>query len=467
MKHSKYIFIILVLVFMLVSCKKDFLEVEDRNSIIAEQFVVDLATTEQYLNGVHAMTALMYNDYDIIYPELIADNVKLNTASASVLNAHYYWTQAAGTSSAVNMNTSWSGWYKAIRMACYAIEKADEFRSENAVKADNIKAQAYGFRALGHFMLVNMFAQSYNFTTDASHPGMPYITSGDWTQPVTQRNTVAEVYANMIADLSTSISLFGNAAVNPQLMNRNAAKALLARVYLFKGDFANAKNLAREISIAVPIMTGSSNYPSKLFTPQETEALFQVAPQLTLTNYFGRHLAGSAARFFASTGIKNLLNQYPADLRNVWIKTVSGRDSIKKYPSNVVPGFSSIFASFYPSVIRSSEMYLTAAEAYAQLGMTDSAQHFVNAIRVRANIPALPVSVTGTALLDSIYIERRKELSFEGLRMYDLLRWKKGVTRTDPWTPGAQNLPYPSDKAIAPIHATDASIIGFSQNPGY
>ena len=113
-------------------------------------------------------------------------------------------------------------------------------------------------------------------------------------------------------------------------------------------------------------------------------------------------------------------------------------------------------------------MYLTAAEAYAKVNREDSAKYFLDAIRMRANSSASPTTATGNALLDIIYTERRKELAFEGLRMFDLLRWKKGVARSADVTNGAPlSLPYPSNKAIAPIPPGDIKIGGLQQNPGY
>jgi starch-binding outer membrane protein, SusD/RagB family len=112
-------------------------------------------------------------------------------------------------------------------------------------------------------------------------------------------------------------------------------------------------------------------------------------------------------------------------------------------------------------------MYLTAAESYAHLSNTDSARYYLDAIRIRANSSAASSMATGPALLDSIYKERRKELAFEGTRMFDLLRWKKGVNRPDETNPAFKTLSYPNNKAIAPVPTVDVEVSGMSQNPGY
>ncbi len=483
MRHIKYYYLSILILLLFGSCKKRFLDVPDESTPIRQSYVTDLNTTGDFLTGIYVLLARdFYYGNNQVYPDLVADNIKLRTATAADLSAHYNWVQFADGNSAnggKNMNVVWLVGYRLISSCNFVLAKADEYRTQNAALADNMKAQALALRAFVHFTLVNFFAQPYGYSPDASHPGIPYLTGYDWTDPATKRNSVAEVYARITEDLSESLSLFGSGAPNRYYMNLNAAKAILARVYLFKGDFLRAKNLAREIGTAVPIMpAGTNGYPSKLFTTTETEALFQLAPSqqgLTLPsptgNYTGSYYTYFQGNFFisqklyiATADIRNLYLKYPGDLRNAW---VAANLDITKYPSGVVAGFTLPSASYYATLIRSSEMYLTVAESYANLGNEDSSRYYLNQIRTRANIPSIGTSVTGAALLDSVYLERRRELAFEGLRMFDLLRWKKGVNRQDAWSAAVQVLPYPSDKAIAPIPLNDAVILGMQQNPGY
>jgi starch-binding outer membrane protein, SusD/RagB family len=476
MKYYKYFYLVLFS-FITPFCKKSFLDVADNGNITQQQYVIDLKSTGEYLNGIYILLSQnFYSGVNQIYPEVIADNIKPVTATSSTLATHYKWSQYPDMNSSAtnNINNNWTQGYQIVRTCSFAIEKAEEFRSQDPAKADNIRAEALAIRALVHFVLVNIFAQPFGYTTDASHTGIPYVNTSDWKQPA-YRHTVAEVYENIISDLNNALPLFKSGVISVLSMNRNAAKALLARICLFKGDYQTAKNLAKEVGNAVPIMTGS-NYPSKLFTLQESEALFQLLPaysgvnnSIYQTNFQGRYYyAGSSTLFLATGDIANLLKQNPQDLRANWIKSGgTGKDTITKYPLNIIPGFTPTSASYYQTLFRSSEMYLTAAEAYANLSSEDSARFYLNAIRKRAIPTAVPVMATGQQLLDTIYIERRKELAFEGLRMFDLLRWKKGVSRTDAWTPLAQNLPYPSNNAIAPIPGLDVAQAGLSQNNGY
>jgi hypothetical protein len=479
---KKYRYLLIAILFIgSASCKKSFLNnVDGGGLLIRQDYIIDLKTTSEYLKGTYTLLGgNLFNGYNTIYPELVADNIKPIVGSNGTvpLGFHYNWNQQVNeisasfiVSSALNCNGFSYGAYQTIRSCNFALEKAEEFRGQDPSAADLIKGQAYTMRALIYFMLVNVFAQPYNFTSDGTHPGISYITSSNWTAPVTGRNTVAEVYTNLIADLNRAIPLLPANSTSTLIMNRNAARGLLARVYLFKGDWVMAKNTARQVSQLVPIMT--VNYPGKLFTLQETEALFQIPPAVSATSTYTTQFASVYLRptlqqFTATADIAAVLNEDSNDARKVWVTPVSTNWNIIKFPASVVPEVSTAAASYYHTVIRSSEMYLTAAEAYAQLNNVDSARFYLDAIRKRANPAAPATTASGTALLEAVYKERRKELAFEGFRMFDLLRWKKGVSRTDALSASAKDLPYPSNKAIAPIPGLDVKVSGFSQNLDY
>lgn len=473
---------LLIIVCCFTSCKKSFLDdVTNKATLLRQDYIVDLTTTNEYLNGIYTQIGgNLFHGYNLVYPDLIADNLKpvVGTNGVTPLVFLYSWSQQANetssglslTSGAGNCNGLSYGAYQIIRSCNFVLEKSIQYRNDDPGRADAMMGQAYALRAISHFLLVNFFAQAYNFTADASHPGVAYITSSDWTASVKGRNTVKEVYENLISDLKQAIALLPANSGTTLTFNRNAAIALLARVYLFKGDWVPAKNLARQIGAAVPIMT--TNYPAKLFTREETEALFQIPPSTsaagTYATTFESVFFRQSIQFRATSDIAIILNEDPLDARKVWVtQPSSGNWNITKFPVSVVPEVPTAALSYYQTVIRSSEMFLTAAEAYAQLNNVDSARFYLDAIRKRANPAALPTVASGSALLEAIYKERRKELAFEGLRMFDLLRWKKGVSRQDPLNSEAKDLPYPSNKAIAPIPGLDVKLSGLTQNPEY
>jgi starch-binding outer membrane protein, SusD/RagB family len=488
MNQLKYILILLVSLCGASSCKKEFLDPADNFQILRQEYVKDLKTVGQYMNGVYIDLSTSMGNQLLVYPELIADNIK---PTGSTLSIHYNWSQNP-EDDAASMNAYWRSLYNLIRSCSFVLEKTEEYKEQNTAQANEIKAQAYGLRALANYYLINMFSQSYVFTNDASHLGIPYVTTSDWTVEVSGRAKVSEVYTGIISDLKTALDLFG-APVSTLYFNRNAAKALLARVYLFKGDYQSAKDLAKDVADNVPLLTIANGYPNNLYknlAPAQTESIFQLSPSKTgvtlpsaagtytgtyNTSFQGAQFRGATTLYFATKDITDLLKQSTNDVRKNWINSGgAGKDSIRKYPINIIAGFGTSATditnqakSYYETILRSSEMFLTVAEAAAKTGDENTARTYLNAIRQRANTSLPAIAPAGAALLDSIYVERRKELAFEGIRMFDLQRWKKGVSRLDALTPAAQNLPYPNDKAIAPIPGPDVDLLSLTQNTGY
>lgn len=481
MKRSQF-YIIIVFALFCTSCKKDFLEVPDKTVLLRQGYVTDLKTAGDYLNGIYVEFAgNFYTGYVHVYPELIADNAKAYLTT--YMSNYYNWLQQADLERATsfsrqgqNANGLWFSGYRVIRDCNFIIEEVDKYRSENIDKANDIKGQAYAFRAFTHFFLVNVFAQSFNYTADGSHPGIPYVTTSDYSQSVS-RQMVSEVYENLISDLNNAIQLLPVTVTNTCYMNQAAAKALLARVYLFKEDYQSAKNVASEVAKKYPLLQIANGYPDniyKLLPISQTESLFQMPPSYPgvansagdYSTFFAGYLYSVTSRFRGTVDIATILKENPQDIRSKWVTKSGAEWNVTKYISNVIPNFPVASLAYYETLFRSSESFLTAAEAYAKLN-NDSALYYLNAIRLRANPSIAPVTATGAALLDSIYKERRKELSFEGLRMFDLLRWKKGVYRTDPVNTNAQSLPYPSNKALAPLPSADVDLSGLTQNFGY
>lgn len=75
---------------------------------------------------------------------------------------------------------------------------------------------------------------------------------------------------------------------------------------------------------------------------------------------------------------------------------------------------------------RLAEIYLNYAEAMFELGDEDKCREFINKVRARpsVNMPPIPNTVTGEALRQRLYNERRIELAFESHRFFDIRRWK-------------------------------------------
>jgi hypothetical protein len=97
---------------------------------------------------------------------------------------------------------------------------------------------------------------------------------------------------------------------------------------------------------------------------------------------------------------------------------------IRKFMPEVQPiSFAERYTIPWPH-FRLAEMYLNYAEAKFELGDEAKCREYISKVRARAGLPAIPVSVTGEALRQRLYNERRIELAFESHRFFDIRRWK-------------------------------------------
>ena len=94
-------------------------------------------------------------------------------------------------------------------------------------------------------------------------------------------------------------------------------------------------------------------------------------------------------------------------------------------PEGVVYNWQTTYDIPWP-FFRLAEIYLNYAEAKFELGDEAAARQYLNKVRARqsVNMPPIPATVTGEALRQRIYNERRIELAFEAHRFFDIRRWK-------------------------------------------
>lgn len=132
----------------------------------------------------------------------------------------------------------WKACYTAIAAANQAL-KACEKAADPAAYAHQ-RGEALLARAYAHFMLVNFFAKTYDATTAANDPGIPYVTAPETVvMKQYERKTVAYVYDMVEKDLLSGLPLISDDAYSvPRYhFNQSAAYAFATRFYLFKKDY--------------------------------------------------------------------------------------------------------------------------------------------------------------------------------------------------------------------------------------
>ncbi len=464
---GKYRIMAMFILLLTVSCSKEFLEIQPEQSVSTEQALLTIGDFNAAITGAYdgLSSSDYYGRYFVLVSDIMSDDVKQNASA----NRASDWAAYAG-SATDNNNLSgniWAQQYSVIDRCNRIISSEVELPTSVQTQLNDIKGQAYAIRALAHFDLVRIYAQHYTYSNDASHLGIPIVTVVDPFQKPA-RNTVKEVYDQVIADLNTALGLISNNK-NSFIITKSGVNALLSRVYLYKEDWAKSAAAATEvINSTLYTLVGNSSYATIFSGDHSSETIFEI--DMNPTDRRGTDALGG---MYLKTGYgdylpsKDLLNLIPSgDIRNTLFVTDS--DLAGDYASKRVNKYSSTLGEDNTPVIRLAEVYLNRAEAnYHIPGNEAAAKADVNLIRKRGLPSATDITATGTALLDKILLERRIELSYEGHRLYDLTRNKKGVHRTN-CTSGVCDVEYPNDRFILAIGEYEVDVNpNMVQNPGY
>ncbi|GAA4272907.1 RagB/SusD family nutrient uptake outer membrane protein [Aquimarina gracilis] len=448
---------------LIISCE-DFLDIEDENAVTSEAVLQTEEGVISALNGVYAslQDQGLYGAHIEVIGDAAADNTVFPSdreGSGSNFDRlpHAYNLELDDVNTA---SFTWEDAYVVINNINSILTSVEGIPIAEGLK-DRVIGECLALRALMHFELVKIFSQDYN--TAISDPdnllGVPYITIVDATaQP--SRNTMTEVFDNIFNDINTAIPLIqnndapdGRSGSNEQFfLNYYGALGIRAKVNFYITDYSEA---IKDVNIIINGPYSLSSYEISSITldgsglPEldliQTWSQREIIPEESIfmldissddgvfanrslidiyTNYGGN----------AAHGISDdLYNLYEAtDIRRNWYQveppSVSGSGvdlHVFKYPGTF--GFDEDDHSF--PIMRLSEFILMKAEIEARNGNEEVARNFVNQITTRAN--ASVITSTGNQLIEDIITERRKEMAFEGNRLFDLKRLQRSVTRTD------------------------------------
>ena len=468
MKNKIYNRLLFIMIIGLTagSCGKEFLELSPQQSVANEEALLIIDDFQSSITAAYngLSQASYYGRYFVLVPDVMSDDVKQHpSANRAKDYAEYSAVIDDGIAEGL-----WSEMWQNINNLNAIINS--EVTIPAAVKDDydHIIGEAYTLRGQIYFDMVRAFAQHYSFTAGATHLGVPIVLEFDqFSEP--SRASVGAVYDQVISDMQQGISLLTDSprSGNTATLSKTAAKALLARVYLYKDDFANAESLANEvISSGKYSLEDNANYLASWSNDYSSESIFEIS--MTDTDNRGSDALGRMyiiegyGDYLPSNDVVSLIPE--DDARRGWFIEDEFLDGdyapfrMNKYPS--ITGVDNT------KVMRLSEVYLIRAEAKARQN-DNGAQADVDAIRQRAQPTAAPVTATGQALVDEVLLERRKELCFEGQRLWDLMRYKKNVVRNQ-CTSSICTINYPNEKVILPIPEAELDANpNMEPNPGY
>ena len=464
MKKSTYI-VLIAAAALSVSCK-DFLKEEpfltQSNALaLADYDGLNKAVAGAY--GPLADGAWYGADY-VLTSEMRADNATIPVSTD--FQSGRYQPPFYMNYSIDNTVGLWGYAYFVISAVNNVLEEIEtrgmDYYTDSSVSAQDIKnlqAECLFLRALSHFDLARIYAYSpakskvVNFTDC-----VPIILKTDKTaQDQPARNSVAEVYAQIISDLKEAESLIDASYERAGVADKKAAaslpaiQALLSRVYLYNQEWQNAADYATKV-------INSGKY--KLWTAEEypsvwgseiggSEVIFEVYGKNT--NGYDEYWEGPShmtnpvgyADCAASPSLTSLFEE--GDVRGT--TGIRGKDDGKvmfctdadeasggelwtmKYMGKGEGDATSTPDVNNVIVLRLSEMYLNRAEALVNGASISGASALNDLNAIRANRGASALTSAGAT---AVALERRLELNFEGHYWFDLGRTANGaVTYSD------------------------------------
>lgn len=447
-----------ILAASLSSCVNDWLDVApsdgtDADAALTSSSDLDAARTGMYkaLKGNSSLVDY-YGMQFFVYGDVHAgDDYQYNNIGGSNRASFYYdmnyQTASEFTSSTSSSTVTWKSPYIVIGRANRIIAAAEGGALSDAAEAkatiDQYAAEAKVLRALAHFDLVRIYGKPYTEDQGASL-GVPLVTEVLESNAKPARSTVAEVYTQVVKDLTEAISSNALATeTEPGYVSVWGAKAILSRVYLNMGDYANALSVAEDIikKSGAALWTRDQYFKAwDAGTPNESEFLFRLNVSGSTDNNDLNGIGNLQGRdgykeMVATKKFVDMLSADANDVRNDMFLPATADKEVAAFGTNKVylnklrgQGGNLRNVTIIP-IIRLSEVYLTAAECAFRTNDKAKAVEYLNDLVKNRTTSASALATESDITLDRILIERRKELIGEGQRYFDALRNNETITR--------------------------------------
>lgn len=441
-----------ILAASLSSCVNDWLDVApsdgtDADAALTSSSDLDAARTGMYkaLKGNSSLVDY-YGQQFFVYGDVHAgDDYQYNNLGGSN-RASFYYDMNYQTASEFT-NVAWKSPYIVIGRANRIIAAAEGGALSDAAEAkatiDQYAAEAKVLRALAHFDLVRIYGKPYTEDQGASL-GVPLVTEVLESNAKPARSTVAEVYTQVVKDLTEAISSNALATeTEPGYVSVWGAKAILSRVYLNMGDYANALSVAEDIikNSGAALWTRDQYFKAwDASTPNESEFLFRLnvagsTDHNDLNGIGNLQQRDGYKEMVATKKFVDMLTSDPKDVRNDMFLPAKAEKEVAVYGTNKVflnklrgQGGNLRNVTIVP-IIRLSEVYLTAAECAFRNNDKTKAVEYLNDLVKNRTTTVASLATVDNITLDRILIERRKELIGEGQRYFDALRNNETITR--------------------------------------
>lgn len=363
------------------------------------------------------------------------------------------------------VSANWTSLYYSIYLASSTIEGIRSSNLSPSV-ADHLEGEAKFLRAFCYFYLVTLWGD------------VPLVLSSDYrVNSSVARVSVDDIFDQIVADLTDAKNLLYDdyrlSAGRRTRVNLWAATALLARTYLFMGDWQKAEMEATSIINHTSLFVLEPDL-NDVFLVGSHEAIFQFYPTVFGINNSREARLFLPSAFLLSLGVPpafrvsdELFSAFELgdNRRSCWVDSVSLNEVVYRYPYKYKV-YDAEDQIEFTVLLRLAEQYLIRAEARLRLGKvfgSNSAESDLNMIRSRAGL-ANSTASSEHQMLDAILHERRIELFGEwGHRWFDLVRTGRANEIL-----GAIKSHWTEEDMLRPIPQAELNLNPFLvQNPGY
>lgn len=418
MRNKLYKGFLLLLIFNLIACKKDFLDKKPDKALLIPETLQDvkqlLDNSNQLFNispGLNVMSA----------DEYITDESTLLTLEIYERNS-YLWEKNLYPGE-INVS-DWSIPYQQVFYANIALETLDKLNPSEKDRKEwgRLKGIAHFYRGFAFYNLTQLFAAQYEKQTAGQLPGIPLRLKSTINIP-SVRASLEESYSQIIKDITTANGLL---ALNEQVKTRpdkKAAYALLARVFLSMEDYTNAGKYADSCLMLQNKLLDYSTINSE-GTARPFPSAFPVGNLEIL--FFSGIISYTFPTFEPNVIIDPILYKTydHNDLRRLlFFRDRSGNGRMTFRGTYAGSNNNKLFAG-----LATDEMYLISAECLARENRIEEAMALLNKLlitRWKKDTYIDKIALNKAEALQIILEERKKELITRGLRWDDLKRLNK------------------------------------------
>ncbi len=417
MKILKKYILIIAIIPILFSCD-DYLDVIPAGAIIPK-------TVDDYEDILNSPVV-----YDKIWPPCdfpVGSDELRAIGTIRKLDQRNLYTWQSPTYGPSEEPLIWSSFYKAIYSHNVILNSINDVTGD-PLKIKEIEGEALLGRGFEHLMLLNLFSKPYNASTANSDPGIPYVTVADINEDTPSRLTIEKTYELIIKDLKKAIALLPETQEVNYRGTKSAAYGVLARLYLYKGDY----NLALEN--ANKAMAGNEfrflNYVAYYTAPSERRSAEDQA--FKDESIYFKSLNNRLDDFKLTHQFIDSFEDFPGGPGFSFGSPDGPWMGFKDLRLAIIGGFGFLFDGYDADIrLRSRiyygvtypEMLLTKAEALVRDNHLAEALNALNLLRrnrIRNYVDA--TSANQDEILTWVLDERRKETFQNGLRWFDMRR---------------------------------------------